>query len=227
MRKIYFLLIATLWSLIVLSQTSKSPQLTAVRTSDKIKIDGTLNDPGWKSASRFGNLIEMRPTFNKPEAAQNKTELYFLYDDDAVYLGGFLHESSRDQISTDLAGRDNPGANDFVGVIFDTYQDRINGLGFYLTPLGEQFDVKYSIGSEDMSWNTVYQSEAIITDSGWSFEMRIPYSAIRFSKDKVQNWGLQILRRRSKTGQQYSWSPVDPAKFGFMIRGLKMNLFGL
>ena len=215
MRKIYLLLISTLSIVTVFAQTQKL-QITATRTSEKITVDGTLNEPGWLSATKFGNLVEMRPTFNKAEAAQNRTELYFMYDDDAVYVGGMLHETGRDQISTDLAGRDNPGANDFIGIIFDTYQDRINGLGFYITPLGEQFDVKYSIGDEDMSWNTVYQSEAKILDNGWSFEMRIPYSAIRFSKDKVQNWGLQVIRRRSKTGQQYSWSPVDPAKFGFM-----------
>ena len=62
----------------------------------------------------------------------------------------------------------------------------------------------------------MYESEAKIGDRGWSFEMKIPYSAIRFSGQKIQNWGMQLLRRRNKTGQQYSWNPVDPAQFGFM-----------
>lgn len=188
----------------------------AIRTNSIIRIDGDLSDEGWKEAARISGLIEMRPTFNKPEDSANRTELYILYDDNAIYVAGHLHETGRAQISTELAGRDNNGANDFIGVIFDTYQDRINGLGFYVTPLGEQIDVKYTIGDEDMSWNTVYQSEARILEKGWSFEMKIPYSAIRFSKEKIQNWGLQFIRRRNKTGQQYSWSPVDPARFGFM-----------
>ena len=190
--------------------------VAASRAISPVKIDGDLSDEAWKSATKFGGLVEQRPTFNKPESNTNRSELYFMYDDNAIYFGGVLYETSKDSISTELLGRDAIGANDFIGVIFDTYQDRINGLGFYVTPLGEQFDVKYGIGSEDISWSTVYESEARIIGGGWSFEMRIPYSAIRFSKERIQNWGLQIVRRRSKTGQQYTWSPVDPQKFGFI-----------
>jgi hypothetical protein len=221
MRLLFLTLLLTACIQVTFAQTTTRVSATAVRTTAVIKVDGDMSDPAWQTATRISGLTEMRPTFNKAEEAANKTELYILYDDNAIYVGGILNESSRDNISTELAGRDNIGANDFAGVIFDTYQDRINGLGFYVTPLGEQFDIKYSIGGdggEDMSWNTVYQSEAKIlaNGNGWSFEMRIPYSAIRFSKEKIQNWGMQFIRRRNKTGQQLSWSPVDPNKFGFM-----------
>ena len=100
---------------------------------------------------------------------------------------------SKDSISQQLGGRDNIGINDFIGVIFDTYQDKINGMGFYVTPLNEQFDLKYAIGmnnGEDISWNAVYTSAVTVLNNGWSFEMRIPYSALRFSKGKVQRLGF-------------------------------------
>ena len=219
MRKLLFLILTFTLLNAVYSQTANPTPgylVKATRTSLPVKIDGDINDEAWKTSSRFSGLQEMRPSFGKVEDPGNRTELYLLYDDDAIYFGGILHELSRDNISTELAGRDNPGVNDYIGIVFDTYRDRINGLAFYITPLGEQFDIKYSIGDEDMSWNTVYKSEAKILEKGWSFEMRIPYSAIRFSKEKMQNWGLQVIRRRNKTGQMYSWSPVDPAKFGFM-----------
>lgn len=218
MRRLSIFILLASCNLFSFAQTTRT-SASAVRTNQKIKIDGLINDDAWKSATFINGLVEQRPRYNRPEDANNKSDFYILYDDDAVYIGGMLRETSRDSISTELIGRDNIGANDFVGIIFDTYQDRINGLGFYVTPLGEQFDVKYSIGGdngEDLSWNTVYQSEAKILDGGWSFEMRIPYSAIRFSKARVQNWGIQLLRRRVKTGQQYTWNPVDPTKFGFM-----------
>jgi hypothetical protein len=200
---------------VAFGQTSRI-SAPARRANLPLKIDGNIGDEAWKDATKITGLVEQRPTFNKPESESNRSELYFLYDDEAVYFGGFLHEVNKDSISKELLGRDAIGVNDFIGIIFDTYQDRINGLGFYVTPLGEQFDIKYGIGNEDISWNTVYQSEVKLLDQGWTFEMRIPYSAIRFSKEKIQNWGLQIVRRRSKTGQQYTWSPVDPQKFGFM-----------
>ena len=193
-------------------------QVKAVRTALSIKIDGDISEEAWKTGALITDLVEMRPSFGKLENQRNKTEIYILYDDNAIYLGGILHEANPDSISTELAGRDAVGVNDFVGVVFDTYQDKINGLGFYVTPLGEQFDAKYAIGNgnEDMSWNAVYHTASKITSEGWSFEMQIPYSAIRFSKRKVQDWGMNILRRRSKSGSQYSWSPVNPANFGFM-----------
>ena len=205
-----------------ISQSSR-PTVTAIRATSQLKIDGELNEEAWQGATKITGLVEQRPTFNRPEDFTNRSELFFLYDDDALYFGGILNESSIDSISKELVGRDEIGVNDFIGIVFDTYQDRINGLGFYVTPLGEQFDVKYGIGNEDASWNAVYQSEAKITGKGWTFEMRIPYSAVRFSKQNIQNWGLQIIRRRSKTGQQYSWSPLDPQKFGFMNQAGDLN----
>lgn len=197
-----------------LSQTVK--QTPAIRTTLPINIDGLVNDEAWKQAPLITGLVEMRPSFGRAEIAGNQSELYLLYDDDAVYFGGICHENNKDSISSQLVGRDEVGVNDFVGIIFDTYQDKINGLGFYVSPLNEQFDVKYSTGNEDMSWNTVYETKTAILNNGWSFEMRIPYSAIRFSQSKLQNWNIQILRRRVKTGQQYSWNPVDPTRFGFV-----------
>jgi hypothetical protein len=106
-----------------------------------------------------------------------------------------------------------------VGVIFDTYHDKINASGFYVTPYGEQFDAKYSNASdneEDGSWNAVWDSESKIHADGWSFEMRIPYSALRFVSSDNQTWGLNITRRRNKTGQQYMWNPIDPKVNGFI-----------
>lgn len=191
-------------------------RIMAVKTSLPIKIDGDISDEAWKTAPVANNFIEQRPTFGKTEANASRSEFYILYDDNAVYIGGFCHEQSRDSISTELVGRDKIGINDFAGVIFDTYKDQINGVGFYVTALGEQYDAKYSLNNEDDSWSTVYQTATKVRSDGWTFEMRIPYSALRFSKEKVQNWGVNFLRRRTKTAQQYFWNPVDPNRFGLM-----------
>ncbi|HEY6062715.1 MAG TPA: DUF5916 domain-containing protein [Chitinophagaceae bacterium] len=218
MKKLFFILL--LFDLLSAYSQNNPKQVPAVRTALPIKIDGLINEDAWKQAPPITGLVEMRPTPGKAEAEKSKTEVYLLYDNAAVYFGGILHESNKDSISTQLSGRDGVGVNDFIGVVFDTYQDKINGLGFYVTPLNEQFDIRYTIGmnnnGEDLSWNAVYSTATNITGGGWSFEMRIPYSALRFSKEKLQNWGLHIIRRRAKTGQQYSWSPIDPTKFGFM-----------
>ena len=224
MRRIFFFSLFLINFHAAFSQSTPR-QAAAVRTSLPVKIDGDLNEEAWKKAPLLTGFIEMRPTFGLAEDEKNKTEVYLLYDDNAIYMGGICHEPDRDSISTEFAGRDAVGVNDFIGILFDTYRDQINGLGFYVTPLGEQFDLKYSLGFEDGSWNSVYQTHTKIISGGWTFEMRIPYSAIRFSKEKVQNWGINLIRRRSKSGRQFSWNPIDPNKFGVMNQaGLWTNI---
>jgi hypothetical protein len=199
-----------------LSQTTPK-QIPAKRTTSSIKIDGNPDEAAWKEAVPATNFIEWRPDAGKAEDSTNRTVVYFLYDNTSVYIGGYCHERTKDSVSKELVGRDVVGVNDFVGVILDTYNDKINAVGFYVTPYGEQFDAKYSEnGNEDPSWNSVWDSEAKVHEDGWSFEMRIPYSALRFSNRANQTWGLNITRRRNKTGQQYMWSPVDPKVNGFV-----------
>src|SRR5687767_13949198 len=130
MRKLFFAIAIFLLSSPFL-RSQVYPQTNAVRVSIPVKIDGVLNEEAWKQAPLITGLIEQRPNPGKPEDPGNKSELYLTYDNEAVYFGGILHERSKDSISKQLGGRDNIGINDFVGVIFDTYQDKINGLGFY------------------------------------------------------------------------------------------------
>ena len=192
-------------------------QVSAVKTNETFKIDGEINEPGWKKASVFTVFTEFRPQFGMQEKADSKTEVYILYDDNYVYVGGYCHEKNIDSISKELVGRDVVGSNDFVGVILDTYNDKINASGFYVTPYGEQFDAKYSgTGNEDPGWNAVWESAAKIHTDGWSFEMRIPYSALRFSNKDNQTWGINITRKRQKTTEQYFWNKVDPNVNGFI-----------
>jgi hypothetical protein len=213
------LLLPAICAMLIASSSSAQKEkvvkkMPAVRTTQKIVIDGDLKDDAWKAAPLFGKLVEWRPTFGNDEEDKNRTDLRILYDNTAIYIGGFCHESTNDSISTELVGRDVVGVNDFVGVIFDTYNDKINGFGYYVTALGEQFDAKYSSTGEDGSWNSVYETQARIVPGGWTFEMRIPYSAIRFSSVKKQDWGINITRRRSKSGKQYMWNPTNPTVGG-------------
>jgi Domain of unknown function (DUF5916)/Carbohydrate family 9 binding domain-like len=211
MRKLSLLIcfIITLKTSVFSQQTIK--KMHAVKTDATFKIDGDLSEAGWKKCPPFTGLIEFRPNPGKVESDQNKTEVYILYDDNNIYIGGYCHEKSVDSISRELVGRDKIGNSDFVGVIFDTYNDKINGSGFFVTPYGEQYDAKYSaFGNEDDTWNAVWESEAKMQKDGWTFEMRIPYSALRFSNKENQTWGLNIIRRRQKTSQQFAWSNIDP-----------------
>ncbi len=203
--------------------TAEHKQLASKRTTASIKIDGKLDDADWKTAPALTGYSELRPVPGRKEFENSKTETYLLYDNEGIYFGGYCHEKSKDSISTELNGRDGFGNNDWVGVVFDTYDDKINGFEYFVTPLGEQMDAKISPNSngnsEDFSWNAVWKSAAVIHEDGWSFEMFIPFSAIRFSKKDVQNWGLNVMRRRQRIGQQVFWNFLDPNVNGFLTQG--------
>ncbi|MBS1733313.1 MAG: carbohydrate binding family 9 domain-containing protein [Bacteroidetes bacterium] len=214
---------ATLLICVVLSATANAQiekrKLAIKRTHSPIKIDGVLDEPAWKDAPLADKFVELKPVPFRKEFPDNPTEIYFLYNNEGIYVGGYLHEKNKDSIATELAGRDGFGNNDFVGVIFDTYKDKLNGFEYFVTPLGEQWDAKSSNGgNEDFSWNAVWQSGVKLQNDGWSFEIFLPYSAIRFGKKEIQDWGLNIVRRRQKSGQQLFWQPIDPNVNGFLTQ---------
>ncbi len=205
------------------AQTSNSKILPANRTAGIIKIDGLLKDSAWKDAAVMTDLLEFRPKIGALENHGTRTVSYLMYNDEGIYFGGICYERTKDSIATELKGRDGFGTNDYVGLIFDTYNDKLNGFEYFVTPLGEQWDAKMNPPSqesdmEDFSWNAVWQSGTAISDSGWSFEMFIPFSAIRFGKKEVQDWGVNITRRRRKTEQQFTWNAIDPNINGFLTQ---------
>jgi len=196
--------------------------LPAKRFTGTIVIDGDLTDSAWKTAPLASDFVEFRPTPFAKESNTNRTEMYLLYSNEGIYIGGYCHEASKDSISTELAGRDGFGNNDFVGVIFDTYKDKINGYEYFITPLGEQMDAKFSPNSngnnEDFSWNAVWKSATKIKKDGWTFEIFLPLSAIRFSTKNIQDWGLTLIRLRKKTTQMMVWNPVDQNVNGILTQ---------
>ena len=197
--------------------------LPARRTNLPVKIDGLLTDSAWKDAALMTDLIEFRPKIGDKEDYATRTESWLMYDDNGIYFGGYCHERTKDSIARELVGRDGFGTNDYVGIIFDTYYDKLNAFEYFVTPLNEQWDAKMSPpsfngNSEDFTWNSVWQSGAVIHEDGWSFEMFIPYSAIRFGKKDIQTWGFNITRRRRKTEEQFTWNPIDPNVNGFLTQ---------
>ncbi len=216
--KLLIMLLLGPWVMLIAhaQQMTARPGIAAKKVARGIKIDGQLDEAAWKEASVIKDLIEFRPTPFKPESNGNRTEGFVMYNDEGIYFGGKCFEQGTDSITRELVGRDGFGNNDFIGISFDTYNDKQNGFEYFLSPLSEQFDAKISVagsngnGGEDFSWNAVWEGKCLIEKDGWTFEMFIPFSAIRFGKSKVQNWGINIFRRRIKTAQTYAWASIDP-----------------
>ena len=114
------------------AQTTPPRRLPANRINLPVKIDGLLNDSAWKSAAMMTDLVEFRPKVGARENFENRTETYLMYSDEGIYFGGYCYERTRDSIATELSGRDGFGTNDYIGLIFDTYHDKINGFEYFV-----------------------------------------------------------------------------------------------
>ena len=190
-------------------------QLQAVRISTAPKLDGLLDEAVWQTAPIATKFYELEPTPGREE--KHPTEVRVLYDDDAIYVGAIMHDVAQDSIFRELSARDNIGNSDWFGIFIDTYNDHLNGYQFLLTPGGVQIDARQSpANGEDGNWNAVWDSRTALRGTDWVAEMRIPYSAIRFSKATEQVWGVNFGRQRRSTRQTFFWNEVKPQVDGFV-----------
>jgi hypothetical protein len=195
--------------------------VSAYRTPNPIVLDGELNEPSWDKASSANDFTQLKPT--PGEKASQTTEVKIIYDDHAIYIGAKLSDSDPDKILMQMSERDDLGNTDFFGVVFDTYQGGVNGVGFLVTPSEVQFDMKLDTRNEDEGWDAVWFAKTKITEDGWIAEMRIPYSALRFPKKDVQEWGVNFTRMIKRNNEQVFWNEVDPNIQGFINQSGKLT----
>ncbi|NVO01989.1 MAG: carbohydrate binding family 9 domain-containing protein [Bacteroidetes bacterium] len=194
--------------------------LNAERCKTAIKIDGKLDDEGWKNVVGVSDFIQYTPINNV--APTQKTFVKILYDDDAIYVGALMLDSSPDSILRELGSRDNELNADNFSIEFDTYNKQQDGYTFLVYASGVQADFR----EWDETYDAVWESKVNITEKGWIVEMKIPYSAIRFPKIEEQVWGMEInrgIRRNRETDQwalQLKGTGNDLVYWG-KLKGLK------
>ncbi|MDX5585632.1 MAG: DUF5916 domain-containing protein, partial [Aureibaculum sp.] len=208
----YFLLLfAILFTLFATSQETKK-NVRSVRISKPPVIDGVLDDDAWVNADIAKDFVMFRPTSGTPERENQKTEVRVVYDDEAIYFGAYLYDDQPDQIPKQFANRDNFATSDWFGIMINPNNDSQNDTEFFIQVTGNQADAKSNAFDEDFSWSAVWDSDVKIVDDGWIVEVKIPYSALRFSNQSIQTWGLNFHRRFANSREQYTWNFIDRTK---------------
>ena len=84
-----------------ISATAQIPKRTIAikKTASPIKIDGIINEPAWKQAPVADKFVCLRPTPFKPENPGNASTVYFLYDNEGIYVGGYFYEMEKDSMA--------------------------------------------------------------------------------------------------------------------------------
>jgi len=208
-----FVTVFLIFHIIIHAQVSKSLEASLVKNAPV--IDGILSDEIWKDLNPATDFTliwpETRQGKNVPK--EYETTAYVGYDQDAIYVGAILKHPNPDKMPKEFSQRDDiwdVNAETFF-VTFNTYNDDLNFFGFQITSAGTVGDV-YSSGpivSDDFLYDTVFDAKAYISSDGWSVEMAIPYSALRFPEKEVQLWGLNFGRKIESLDETYVWSPVN------------------
>ncbi len=190
------------------------------------KIDAILDDAAWEEADEASGFVQFRPAMGTPEEDHQKTTVKVTYDDNAVYFAAYMRDNP-DNIMNQLTTRDNFGQSDFFLISINPNNDAQNDTEFLIFSTGTQGDaVVTSDGNEDWGWNAVWDSAVKIVDDGWIAEIKIPYSALRFSNQEIQTWGIQFHRRHMNDNRQLTWNPIDKTKgrigqYHGELRGIK------
>lgn len=206
------------------------PTMNAVRiySNSEIKLDGLLDEGIWQSAPVATGFTQRAPIDGG--APSQRTEARILYTDSYIFVGIMAYETNPDSINSPLFRRDGSETSDWVYVSFDSYNDKRTAFTFAVNPAGVQKDILYyDDDGEDILWDAVWEAKASITHEGWSVEMKIPLSQLRFSSNNNEHiWGINFQRRIARNSEYNYWAPTSQRESGMVSKfGRLQGISGL
>ena len=182
-----------------------------------MSVDGRLDDPIWRHVERSSGFAQRDPI--EGAAPTESTVVFVAYDDAALYVGARMYDAHPDSIVA-LLGRRDAGvhADQFLFYV-DPYHDRRSGFYFGLNAGGTFFDGVLSNDDwDDDSWDGVWDGQVSRDSLGWTVEMRIPYSQIRFNRAEVYTWGVNFRRLIARKNEVDYYAPRPKNSSGFVSR---------
>jgi len=202
------------------------PVATARRVATPPRVDGRLDDPVWQEAEPITGLIQNEPQEGSP--VSERTEVRIVFDDDAIYVGARMYDSDPAMVRTELARRDNSGNSDYIRVAFDSYLDHRSAFAFQVNPSGVRSDTRTADDDSygDDGWDPVWDAHAARDSLGWTAEMRIPFSQLRYATAATEQvWGINVVRWIQRKGEsaEFGWKARTESGYASYFG----HLFGL
>jgi hypothetical protein len=220
------LLLVLFYSFSVLTGHAEEPSglkdaVTISRIGKAINFDGIPDEKAWENVSPL-KVVMHSPVFGKEPTEY--TDVRIAYDEKYLYVGARLRYRDANKISSSSLKRDYMGLGcDWLGIILDTYNDKENALAFMTTPDGLRFDASIQkdavVSMPDQmplnnSWNTFWDVSTKKSVDGWSAEIRIPFSSLRFQDNNGEvKMGL-ILYRWIPAFNESDLYPAIPPNWG-------------
>ncbi|HYF40089.1 MAG TPA: DUF5916 domain-containing protein [Gemmatimonadales bacterium] len=197
-----------------------APEIRAARMQATIVIDGKFDESSWAAAEPVNQFTQTEPAEGQP--ATERTEVRVLISSDALYVGARLFDREPGKIRRVLARRDDAVEADEFDVYLDSFHDHLSGVRFRVTPGGAMLDGilgSSAQGSEeDLSWDPVWESATAIDSLGWTAEIRIPLSQLRYNSTTEGTWGIQFYRKILRKGEEVWFSFVPKSEVSGVSR---------
>ncbi len=189
------------------------------------EIDGRLSDDAWQRAVWSGEFTQRSP--NDGAKPSQETAFKILYDARYLYVAIRAFDAEPERIERRLTRRDRIDG-DWVGVQLDSYRDRRTAFSFAVSAAGVKRDAAISNDGEggDSNWDPVWFVEVQVDSEGWTAEMKIPFSQLRYAHRTEQVWGLQVERSLFRKGERSLWQYIPRNAGGWVsyfgeLRGIK------
>jgi hypothetical protein len=203
-----------------------------VRATESPRIDGNLDEPAWQSAPVVDRFVQQEPQEGEP--ATDRTEVRMLYDAGHLYIGVKAYTSIGVTATEMRRDADRLFDEDNFQVILDTFHDSRNGYMFLTTPLGAKLEQQIfdegegggrgTTANVNRNWDGVWDAAARITDEGWTAEIEIPFSTVRFAPSDAHGdpatrglrggaevWGVNFQRHIRRKNESVLWAPIPRA----------------
>ena len=200
--------------IVVFAQTSGADtRIRLSRLSSAVVLDGFSNEPAWQGVVALPLVMHLPRTGVVP---RNRGDVRFAFDDEAVYVAARLSAPSRSNINGFSLHRDRAtAADDYLRVLFDSFNDREHGLVFGTTPTGIRVDYAIARDGADVNydWNGQWDAAVAVTDSGWFVEMRIPLRTLRFHRDAdgLVLMGVTVARYSAQDNETDTYPALSTA----------------
>ena len=217
------------------AEESSDKVIRAVRieSDESPVIDGKLDDECWKKANHASGFIQFEPIPGEPP--KEATKVYVLFDPEKIYVGFECLKERPDQVTgTQMKRDDYFFQDDYVAVFLDTYHDRRNCYGFSVNCLGTQVDRRIANegsmreegprGDRSRAWDCSWEASAAKTYSGWTAEMAIPFSELRFDKKGDGTWGINFWRANKEFDEEDTWADLGEREYAVSRFGLLTGL---
>jgi hypothetical protein len=139
-----------------------------------------------------------------------RTEVYLGYDQQTLYAIFLAFDNEPALIRATMSSRENIAGDDSVELTLDTFNDQRTAYSFQVTPLGIQWDARWTEGASnrsgfDTTWEAVWDSDGELTDQGYMVRIAVPLAGLRFPSAGEQLWRVQMGRQIPRLSEQVYW----------------------